>query len=116
MGTGRCARDVCTSAEVWFWAGEQVIIAESYGGRDEPVDTLVGSLVDINVTPVFDPLRVKAVPTEDIYQVLMPSCLNALLQPFSSLVLRVHWGLLCKQRPAARPDHAWHCKLQLFRR
>ena len=31
----------------------QVVIAESYGGRDEPVDTLVGSLVDINVTPVL---------------------------------------------------------------
>lgn len=49
----------------------QVVIAESYGGRDEPVDTLVGSLVDINVTPVFDPLRVKAVPTEDTYQVMV---------------------------------------------
>ena len=49
----------------------QVVIAESYGGRDEPVDTLVGSLVDINVTPVFDPVRVKAVPTEDTYQVMV---------------------------------------------
>ncbi|CAL8463908.1 g3443 [Coccomyxa elongata] len=47
---------------------QKVVIAESYGGRDEPVDTLVGSLVDINVTPVFDPLRVKAIPTEDTYQ------------------------------------------------
>ena len=46
----------------------QVIIAESYGGRDEPVDTLVASLVNINVVPLLDPLRVKATPTESTYQ------------------------------------------------
>ena len=47
----------------------QVVIAESYGGRDEPVDTLVQNLVGIDVVPLIDPLRVKAVPTEATYQV-----------------------------------------------
>ena len=48
----------------------QVLIAESYGGRDEPVDTLTGSFVDINVEPVMDPLRIKETPSEATYQVL----------------------------------------------
>ena len=43
-------------------------MAESYGGRDEPVDTLVANLVAVNVVPVFDPLRVKELPTEGTYQ------------------------------------------------
>ena len=43
-------------------------MAESYGGRDEPVDTLVTNLVAVNVVPVFDPLRVKEMPTEGTYQ------------------------------------------------
>lgn len=43
-------------------------MAESYGGRDEPVDTLVANLVAVNVVPVFDPLRVKEMPTEGTYQ------------------------------------------------
>ena len=43
-------------------------MAESYGGSDEPVDTLVASLVDINVGPIFDPLRVKETPDQAIYQ------------------------------------------------
>ena len=46
----------------------QIVVAESYGGRDEPVDTLVASLVDINVSPIFDPLRVKETPDQAIYQ------------------------------------------------
>jgi len=48
--------------------GGQVLVAESYGGRDEPVDTLVNNLVAVNVVPVFDALRVKATPTEGTYQ------------------------------------------------
>ena len=53
----------------------QVVIAESYGGRDEPVDTLVQNLVGIDVVPLIDPLRVKAVPTEATYQVCaQPPC------------------------------------------
>lgn len=46
----------------------QVLVAESYGGRDEPVDTLVNNLVAVNVVPVFDALRVKELPTEGTYQ------------------------------------------------
>ena len=51
-----------------------MVIAESYGGRDEPVDTLVASLVDINVAPLLDPLRVKAPPTEATYQARGAPC------------------------------------------
>ena len=50
----------------------QVIVAESYGGQDEPVDTIVSSLVDVNAAPLFDPLRVREVPTEATYQVQSP--------------------------------------------
>lgn len=46
----------------------QVLIAESYGGRDEPVDALVGNFVDVGLPPPFDPLRVKGTPTERTYQ------------------------------------------------
>ena len=51
-------------------------MAESYGGRDEPVDTLVNNLVAVNVVPVFDALRVKEMPTEGTYQArsCLPSC------------------------------------------
>ena len=52
----------------------QVVVAESYGGRDEPVDTLVANLVGIDVVPLFDPLRVKALPTEATYQVCAAGC------------------------------------------
>ena len=45
------------------------MIAESYGGNDEPVDTLIGSFVDINVQVTTDPLRIKEKPNEKIYQV-----------------------------------------------
>ncbi len=54
---------ICTTAIF-----RQVLVAESYGGRDEPVDTLVANLVAVNVVPVFDPLRVKELPTEGTYQ------------------------------------------------
>ncbi|GAB4823920.1 hypothetical protein N2152v2_010966 [Parachlorella kessleri] len=47
---------------------QKVLIAESFGGRDEPVDTLLQSLVGVGVEPLGDPLRVKDVPTEGIYQ------------------------------------------------
>jgi len=46
----------------------QVIVAESYGGRDEPVDALVGNFVDVGLAPPFDALRVKGTPTEQTYQ------------------------------------------------
>ena len=45
-----------------------MLIAESYGGRDEPVDALVGNFVDVGLAPPFDALRVKGTPTEQTYQ------------------------------------------------
>lgn len=47
----------------------RVLVAESYGGRDEPVDTLVAQLVDAGMQlPPPPPLRVRAEPTEQVYQ------------------------------------------------
>lgn len=44
------------------------MIAESYGGADEPVDTLVSSFVSSGIEQAIPPLRVKEVPNEQIYQ------------------------------------------------
>lgn len=46
----------------------KVVIAESYGGKDEPVDQLRAELVAAGIDPFFDPLRVKEPPTESLYQ------------------------------------------------
>lgn len=46
-----------------------MLIAESYGGADEPVDTLLNNFVGAGVEPVLDPLRVKSEPNEATYQV-----------------------------------------------
>lgn len=43
-------------------------MAESYGGRDEPLDTLVSGFVAAGVDPLLD-LRVKGEPCEAVYQV-----------------------------------------------
>lgn len=53
----------------------KVLIAESYGGRDEPVDTLTNNFVGVGVEPVLEAFRVKEIPDEATYQV----CLAALL-------------------------------------
>ena len=53
---------------------QQVLIAESYGGRDEPVDTLINNFVGVGVEPVFEPVRVKEVPNEKAYQVCLTCC------------------------------------------
>ncbi|MEM9980602.1 MAG: FprA family A-type flavoprotein, partial [Cyanobacteria bacterium P01_D01_bin.2] len=41
---------------------------ESYGGDDEPIDTLQTKLQDLELKPAFDPIRVKDTPSEAIYQ------------------------------------------------
>lgn len=46
---------------------QNLLIAESYGGDDEPVDTLLQRFVTLGVTAV-PPLRVKGEPTEATYQ------------------------------------------------
>lgn len=43
-------------------------MAESYGGRDEPLDSLVSGLVAAGLEPLMD-LRVKDEPSEALYQV-----------------------------------------------
>ena len=65
-----------TQLHTW-WQGKmrrwhlpvQVLIAESYGGADEPVDTLLNGFVQAGVEPALDPLRVKSDPNEATYQV-----------------------------------------------
>eukprot|EP00897_Mesotaenium_endlicherianum_P005945 jgi/Mesen1/5379/ME000268S04584 len=47
---------------------QPVLVAESYGGDDEPVDTLMARFADMGVPSPLPPLRVKATPTEATYQ------------------------------------------------
>ncbi|KAH7306238.1 hypothetical protein KP509_22G003200 [Ceratopteris richardii] len=47
---------------------QPVVIAESYGGDDEPVDTIIQRFVDLGITLPQPPLRVKETPTEATYQ------------------------------------------------
>ena len=47
----------------------QVLIAESYGGRDEPVDTLTNNFVGVGVEPALEAVRVREEPNEATYQV-----------------------------------------------
>lgn len=46
-----------------------MLIAESYGGKDEPVDTLTNNFIGAGVEPALDPFRVRQVPDEATYQV-----------------------------------------------
>lgn len=57
----------------------QVVVAESFGGKDEPVDTLLSSLLDAGAEPLAlgaqaatgaaaNALRVKELPTQALYQ------------------------------------------------
>lgn len=48
--------------------GVQIVIAESYGGNDEPVDTLRSNLIGVGASLFLEPLRVKEAPNEAIYQ------------------------------------------------
>ena len=41
---------------------------ESYGGDDEPIDTLQAKLQDLELKVAFDPIRIKDTPGEAIYQ------------------------------------------------
>lgn len=52
----------------------QVLILESYGGRDEPVDTLTNNFVGVGVEPALDAVRIKEVPNEGTYQVTAGCC------------------------------------------
>ena len=41
---------------------------ESYGGDDEPIDTLQSKLQDLDLKVAFEPIRVKDTPSEALYQ------------------------------------------------
>ncbi|CAI5528953.1 unnamed protein product [Closterium sp. Naga37s-1] len=47
---------------------QSVLLCESYGGDDEPVDTLMYKFNDRGVKMPIEPLRIKEPPTEAVYQ------------------------------------------------
>eukprot|EP00899_Mesostigma_viride_P006094 jgi/Mesvir1/15486/Mv20021-RA.2 len=47
---------------------KKVLVCESYGGDDEPVDPLVQKFVNTGVESIGDPLRVKDTPCDQTYQ------------------------------------------------
>ncbi|CAI5508847.1 unnamed protein product [Closterium sp. Naga37s-1] len=49
-------------------AKQSVLLCESYGGDDEPVDTLMYKFNDRGVKMPIEPLRIKESPTEAVYQ------------------------------------------------
>ncbi|PNW71243.1 hypothetical protein CHLRE_16g691800v5 [Chlamydomonas reinhardtii] len=49
-------------------AKTKVVIAESYGGRDEPVDVLAAQLQDVGAELLAPPLRLKDLPAQATYQ------------------------------------------------
>ncbi|MEW5306825.1 MAG: hypothetical protein WDW36_009263 [Sanguina aurantia] len=49
-------------------AGTKILVAESYGGRDEPVDTLIAGLLDVKAEVAGDALRVRDTPHQAVYQ------------------------------------------------
>lgn len=59
----------CRFSNLYLCAHAQILVAESYGGRDEPVDTIIGSCVTASADTSLDPLRVRDTPTELTYQV-----------------------------------------------
>ncbi|KAG7675217.1 hypothetical protein Ndes2526B_g08081 [Nannochloris sp. 'desiccata'] len=52
---------------------QKILIAESYGGNDEPVDALRATMVGMGVELISDPLRVKDIPDEALYQLFEES-------------------------------------------
>ena len=46
------------------WIG----LYESYGGNDEPVDPLLTKFRELGLKPAFAPIKIKQIPTENIYQ------------------------------------------------
>ena len=99
---------------------QTLLVAESFGGEDEPVDTVVSEMVAVGV-PVFgDALRIKVDPDEAIYQLYeeagtdlaqsltskarIASTKNAMEVNVSKALARVSGGLyvITAERGAAR--------------
>lgn len=74
-----------------------VVIAESFGGKDEPVDQLCAGFVSAGVDILTDPLRVKETPTESIYQ-LYEECGTDLAQALTQK------DSIAKKKSAMAPD------------
>jgi len=44
------------------------LVAESYGGDDDPVDVITSQLIGVGLTPLMNAIRVREEPTEETYQ------------------------------------------------
>lgn len=49
-------------------AKQTIGLFEAYGGDDEPIDPLINQFRDLGLTLGFEPIRIKATPTDMIYQ------------------------------------------------
>lgn len=78
---------------------QKVLVAESYGGKDEPVDSLESALVNAGVEPIMAALRVRDEPSEALYQ-LYEEAGTDLAQALSAK------DTLAKQKAAMAPDVA----------
>lgn len=65
--TGR-AHDALANVVAAVQSGQSFLVAESYGGKDEPVDTLCTSLLAAGAQMAAPALRCRDVPTESTYQ------------------------------------------------
>ena len=65
--TGR-AHDALAGVLAALTSKQQVLIAESYGGADEPVDTLAAGILGAGAQLAQPPLRVKDTPRDATYQ------------------------------------------------
>lgn len=89
--------------------GLQVLVAESYGGQDEPVDTLISNCLSAEADTSMQPLRVRDTPTESTYQVCTAAahagqplaCIACLLQPSHRTSTQLVGALLSRLLHAA---------------
>ena len=50
-------------------SSQKFLICESYGGNDEPVDTMQRQLMEVDLEPASPPIRIKSEPNESTYQI-----------------------------------------------
>jgi flavorubredoxin/flavin reductase (DIM6/NTAB) family NADH-FMN oxidoreductase RutF len=48
--------------------GQKIGLFESYGGDDEPIDSLIGQFKNLGLSEAFPPIRIKDSPTETTYK------------------------------------------------
>ena len=72
--TSAVAAQAAISSLLAVAKNKQVVgLFESYGGDDEPIDTLRRKFIDLGVKEAFPAIRIKDVPTDSTYQQLCRS-------------------------------------------